>query len=107
MRFEPQTDNQHFNDWYREFHLLFEDNHGDEQETMQIARACYYGAREGVEVAAVPLLTSSYQADDLMGAMAEAFVALHDGRPYSIGLDFSKELSRRCRDRFTKEMEAK
>jgi hypothetical protein len=41
MRFVPNTDNQHFNDWYREFHLLFEDSHGDEQEVMELAKACY------------------------------------------------------------------
>jgi hypothetical protein len=107
MKFTPDTNDTHFNEWYKEFHLLFEDSHGDEQETMEIARSCYYGAREGAEVAAVPLLTSSYQADDLMGAMAEALVALHDGYATSIGCEFSKELARRCRVRFSKEMEAK
>jgi hypothetical protein len=106
MKFTPDTNDTHFNEWYKEFHLLFEDSHGDEQETMEIVLACYYGAREGAGDAAVPILPSSHQADDLMGAMAEAFVALHDGRPYSIGLDFAKELSRRCRLRFDKEMEA-
>lgn len=104
MKYEPSSQDERFNEWYREFHLLFEDSYGSREEVMEIAAACYHSAREDVE--AVPLLTSSYHADDLIGAVAEAMVALHDGRYTSIGLDFAQELSRRCNARFKKEMEA-
>lgn len=107
MKYEPTSQDEHFNKWYREFHLLFEDSHGNRDDVMEIAKACYDGARDSVEPTVVPLITSNYQFDDLMGAMAEGLRAMHNGRYASIGTDFSEELSRRCNARFAKEMESK
>lgn len=45
MKYTPNgTDN--FNAWYKEFHLLFEDNHGSQEEVMEVAKSCYDKAGE-------------------------------------------------------------
>lgn len=103
MKYTPKSEDENFNEWYKEFHLLFEDSHADEEECMEIAMACYDRAREHVE--ADQLITSNYHADDLVGSVAEALMAIHSGDGSYAGLRFSEELSRRCRARFAKEME--
>jgi hypothetical protein len=45
MKFEPSSQDERFNDWYREFHLLFEDSYGDRDEVMEIAQACFDSAK--------------------------------------------------------------
>lgn len=45
MKYKPSSDNDHFNEWYEEFHILFEDSHGDREEVMEMAQGCYESAR--------------------------------------------------------------
>lgn len=48
MKYTPTSDNEHFNEWYKEFHLLFEGSNGDREEVMEIAQACYESAQRPV-----------------------------------------------------------
>jgi hypothetical protein len=48
MKYKPNSTNTHFNEWYKEFHLLFEDSYGDREEVMEIAQACYDSAKKPV-----------------------------------------------------------
>jgi hypothetical protein len=41
MKYTPKSEDENFNDWYREFHLIFEDSYANEEECMEIALACY------------------------------------------------------------------
>jgi hypothetical protein len=44
----PDNATPHFKEWYKEFHLLFEDSFGSDEEQMEIAVSCYDGARDNL-----------------------------------------------------------